>query len=380
MSQTNYDIIISGGGMAGLSAVWHLLNSSMHDQRILLVDKERKYKNDRTFCFWETKAGLFEPVVKFAWDSVYFHSNTYNKKINIAPYQYKMIIGNEFYDFVNEKISQAPNVHTLLGDIESVSADGSVKVAGKTYTSNWVLNSVPFQKIDKDSTQYLDQHFKGWIIETEEDIFDTEAPVMMDFRIPQHEETRFLYVLPFSSKKALVEVAIFSNNHLTQAGYDDILKDYISKYILTAKQPYDIVEEEYGVIPMTDFKFDAGEGKVINIGTAGGHTKASSGYTFYKVQQFLQEIIPMLAKDINPLNKVVTKKPRFSFYDSILLNVMLKNRVGIDKAFSSMFKNNPPPRLLGFLNEETNFFQEVQVMRTAPIIPFTKALPDYFFG
>ena len=33
------------------------------DKKILLIDKEPKTKNDRTWCFWEKGNGFFENIV-----------------------------------------------------------------------------------------------------------------------------------------------------------------------------------------------------------------------------------------------------------------------------------------------------------------------------
>ena len=67
------------------------------DKKILLIDKERKTKNDRTWCFWEKENGFFEEVVYRKWDAISFFSKEYSSLMNIAPYQYKMIRGIDFY-------------------------------------------------------------------------------------------------------------------------------------------------------------------------------------------------------------------------------------------------------------------------------------------
>ena len=49
------------------------------------------------------------------------------------------------------------------------------------------------------------QHFKGWVIETEQPAFDPDLPTMFDFRTPQDGAMRFMYILPSSKHKALCE-------------------------------------------------------------------------------------------------------------------------------------------------------------------------------
>src|SRR5688572_6272397 len=92
LKSNSYDFIICGAGCAGLSLLMRMLRSGkFSDKKILLIDKEAKTKNDRTWCFWETGAGFFEEVVCKKWDTISFLSNDYSSSFTIDPYHYKMI-------------------------------------------------------------------------------------------------------------------------------------------------------------------------------------------------------------------------------------------------------------------------------------------------
>src|SRR5258706_10713868 len=85
-----YDYIIAGAGCAGLSLAVHMIHSGkFSDKKILIVDKEEKNKNDRTWCFWETGPGLFEPLVYQKWKQVWFHGDKFSKLLSLQPYEYK---------------------------------------------------------------------------------------------------------------------------------------------------------------------------------------------------------------------------------------------------------------------------------------------------
>ena len=106
-------------------------------------------------------------------------------------------------------------------------------------------------------------------------------------------------MLPVAKNKALVEYTLFSENISEQPEYDQALKDYISTCLSIKK--YNITHEEYGIIPMTNYKFSKGEKRIINIGTAGGQTKASSGYTFQFIQKHAAKIIDAIVQNKDPL-------------------------------------------------------------------------------
>lgn len=368
-----YDIIITGGGGAGLSLINQLCESPLKSKKILLIDKEDKAANDRTWCFWEAKDGPFNDIVYQSWDKLSFHSKEYSTDFNIAPYRYKMIRGIDFYRHVQKKVAAHPNIHVLKAKVEEVGSENDkafVRANGKTYSADWCFNSILFQPIDKEQTNYLDQHFKGWIIKTDQPTFDPGAATLMDFRVPQQGESRFLYVLPLDEHRALVEVAIFSNELLSSAGYDGILTQYIANYITS--DAYSVEHEEFGIIPMTDFPFSRADDRVIHFGTAGGDTKASTGYTFWRIQEYTQKVVALMAEEGHPYIKEPIFQKRFKLYDSTMLKVLVKDRLAGDELFTHLFKKNPPQRLLRFLNEETHLFEELALMSTVPTVLFLK--------
>ena len=72
-----------------------------------------------------------------------------------------------------------------------------------------VFNSIYEPHDATPKTIRLLQHFKGWVIETNEPSFDPNKATMMDFRVSQQHGTTFAYVLPFSATSALVEYTLF---------------------------------------------------------------------------------------------------------------------------------------------------------------------------
>ena len=87
-----YDYIIIGAGASGLLLADALRRDSFFaDRSILLIEKETKTKNDRTWCFWEGENGKFNDIVHKSWQNIHFAASTINIKPSIYPYRYKMI-------------------------------------------------------------------------------------------------------------------------------------------------------------------------------------------------------------------------------------------------------------------------------------------------
>lgn len=373
MPQNHYDYIIAGAGCSGLSLAVHMVQQkALQHKRILLVDNAAKNHNDRTWCFWEKEAGLFETVVCKHWDTLWFHSDTFSKALSIAPYRYKMIRGIDFYRYCMDVLKAFPNVEFLQESVASFLSgnETGIIVNGATYTADYVFNSIPPQKpaLAKKHVWLL-QHFKGWTIETPEPAFDPAAATLMDFRVSQKRGTTFCYVLPVSPTKALVEYTLFTPSLLPEAEYDAELRSYIQHYLKL--ENYRVTESEFGIIPMTNYPFPRGESNMINIGTAGGQTKGSSGYTFYFIQQHSKKIVEQLVSGKHP--RVESAAKRFHFYDSVLLEVLRQNELEGAAIFSQLFQKNKPQPVLAFLNNASSLPTEVGIIASLPTLPFLKA-------
>lgn len=362
-----FDIAVLGGGLAGLSALYHLqLAGKLAGKSVVLVDPEgRKDAHDRSWSFWEEEPGPFEELVYHRWPLVTVHDSERNLDCDISPYVYKLIRSTEFYAHVNGVIDEVAGLKRVAAKAEHVEAVGEevhFTAGGAAYAADLAFSSLPLHlRPRRIKEPYLDQHFRGWFVETKEDTFDPGRAALMDFRTPQHGEARFFYVMPFSKRKALVEIAIFSNNHLTVPEYDALLKTYIYDY--WTEGGYAITHTEGGNIPMTTYPFPVRDRNLIYIGMRGGATRPSTGYTFLALQRQLTK----LARSFPDLTNIDPWPTRHIMYDATLLRILQNGELPADKLFVDMFARNPPERVLAFLNGETSITDELLFMQTADI-------------
>ena len=374
-TRTTYDYIICGAGCAGLSLAMHILAvKELKDKKILLVDSDAKNKNDRTWCFWEKETGLFESIVYQQWQHLYVHAGEAALSLDIAPYTYKLIRGIDFYDFCFHHICRHPNIEWRQARVEEAYSTGSetgIVADGIKYTAQYVFNSILFQKpVLKPHQYWMLQHFTGWFIETAQPIFDAATATLMDFRTDQTPGTCFFYALPFSSTRALIEYTVFSNQLLDKKAYAAALRQYIGQQL--GIRQYAIQEEEWGVIPMSNYSFPTVKNRILHIGTAGGQTKASSGYTFRFIQKQSADMVQSLLRHGHPF-AISQPARRFHFYDSILLHLLHHHQLDGAAIFSRLFLKNKAANVLSFLDNETTLLQELNIIRTLPTRPFLKA-------
>lgn len=363
MEKPVFDYIVCGGGASGLLLLYALSEDPFFSKKdILLIEKESKNTNDRTWSFWGKKEGAFEELLEKKWDVATFLSSSVSLDFKLAPYQYKMLRSKGFYKACREKIESQKNIQYLSAEITALKTEGNaskVITTEGTFSSKNVFNSVfdPTALYNQKKYPVLKQHFIGWFIKTKSEQFDPNKILFMDFNIEQKKETRFLYVLPLDSKNALVEYTLFSANLLEKKEYEEGIISYLKNQRITE---YEIEEKEQGNIPMSSFPFDQfNTPSLLNIGTAGGWTKASTGFTFMNTSRNVSKVVSFL-KTGKPLNHFNIKN-RFWFYDLLFLDVLSKYNSQGSKLFERMFNKNSPLTIFRFLDEKTSFIEELKI-------------------
>ena len=368
----HFHYIFTGSGLAALMTVYKMVQSGkFNDKNILLLDENLKKTNDRTWCFWEKGIGNWDKIVSKKWNSVSFSNTNFSRDLDIQPYLYKMIQGLDFYNLVFDLLSKQKNITFLnekVTDINELENHVYVATENNSFNCEHVFNSI-YNKPIQSKYPILQQHFIGWRIKSEEVVFNPEQATFMDFSIAQKGNTRFMYVLPTSKTEALIEYTLFSHSLLAKEEYEKAIEEYIQKLGI---EQYEIIEKEQGSIPMTCYPFwKKNTKRVLNIGTAGGWTKASTGYTFKNTDKHSSRLIAFLETN-SDFRKFHTKN-RFWFYDLLLLDILdRQNELG-SHIFSSIFKNGNPNLIFKFLDEETSFSQDIKVILKCPTMLFLTA-------
>ena len=376
----HYHYIFTGNGLSALLTLFEMIQSGQFsDKKILLIDSDSKNKNDRTWCFWDTE-NLFDEISAKKWQRAWFKNENFTNQLDLNPYEYKMIRSGDFYKKIFDELAKYPNIEIFQDEVADFSELGHhcvVKTKTKSFTCNQVFNSIYNPELVTSQTKFplVQQHFIGWYIKSEEAVFTQDCPTFMDFSVEQKGNTRFMYILPTSSNEALLEYTLFSKDVLSKKEYENEIENYIQKLGIT---DYEIIEKEYGNIPMTCFPFWKNNSKnIINIGSAGGWSKASTGYTFKNSVKKSKQLVQFLQheSDFTKFHKI----DKFWFYDLLLIDILYHTNQHGSTIFSSMFKTGKATLIFKFLDEETSFWEDLQVIWMCPKGLFIKALLKRIF-
>ncbi|MFC1408420.1 lycopene cyclase family protein [Streptacidiphilus sp. N1-12] len=385
-SRTAYDVDVAviGAGAAGLSLVHALVREpEARHLRVVLVSPAPSAPGaapERTWCWWEHPQGSLDAAVQHGWDRLAIYGRDGGRAdFPLGGLRYKMLRSSAMDALVTEEIRSLPAYRRVDGSVVAVqdgaaSAEVSLRTAGgaAALRARWVFDSRPRASLPPARTTLL-QHFRGWFVRCSVPVFDPSAAVLMDFRVAQPARgTAFGYVLPLTPRNALVEYTQFSRTPLDRAQYEAALEHYTSTVLdlgsLRAGS-FEIVGVEEGVIPMTDAHFPRRVGRrVFRIGTSGGATRPSTGYTFAAVQHQSRAVARALARGAVPVPPR-SHRPRHLAMDAALLRALDTGRIDGADFFDRLFRRNPPERLLRFLDGRSGLRDELAVGLTSPVVP-----------
>merc|ERR1711991_215855 len=265
-----------------------------------------EYKRDKTWSFWKVTSHNFDDCVKKNWKNFSINIPDKTNYLDCKNFPYQSIDSGLFYEKVNNKLKENKNIF-FFKDISEINLKNS-----------FIFNSVPSIKEDHRN---LWQHFCGVEIETQKNFFDDTIFNLMDFDCDQRESVHFFYTLPYSKTSALIETTWLSKiNDNSQKDYDNQIKEYIEKHLKIKN--YEITYKEEGAIPLF-YPLYKKEKNKINIGTAGGMTRLSTGYTFLNIQEHSKYLRENIENIYNLKRFEISKK--YQFLDDIFLRVLNKN-------------------------------------------------------
>ncbi|WP_434740229.1 lycopene cyclase family protein [Micromonospora sp. SH-82] len=372
------DLVLAGGGGAASLVLAALDRHQVRGLRIAVVDPVHRRGQDRTWAFWGTPDDALDPLLSARWDRVEVATPDGSRVLDLAPLRYAMLRSAPVYARAAEAADRL-GVIRVHAPVTALDDDGDRVVvrgpAGPVARARWVLDSRPRPPVRAGRTFWL-QHFRGWWVQSGTPVFDPGRAVLMDFRTPQPARgVSFGYVLPVSSRYALVEYTEFSPSLLTGDGYDRALAGYRDRLGLDPAR-LTVREVENGVIPMTDGPFVARPSpRVVRLGTAGGATRPSTGFTFSAMHRQADQVARALAAGRPPV-PADAYPARHRWMDAVALRALDAGTVGGPDFFARLFARNPPERVLRFLDGTTTVAEEVAVMsstRLAPMIAATVA-------
>lgn len=307
----HFDLVILGGGCAGLSLATELAHLGEAGLHTVVLESRQTYSHDRTWCYFKDAQAASRADVQHTWQSMRVASVAASRSFDCGSAVYEMVNSGLFYKKALSTISTSAQIDLRLGLAVTQAPkkqNGLWRIdtdVGVLY-SPYVVDTRPAQRPHRDGAK-LWQSFYGQEIECEVDTFDASCGDLMDFaaadacgaRDTLPDAVCFVYVLPTTAKKALIEFTVFGPDPLPP----EVLHGLHAQAVLhrTDGGDFSVLRSEHGILPMGAVApVSPSDPSYIVAGLTAGGARPSSGYAFARIQRWAASCALSLASGKGP--------------------------------------------------------------------------------
>jgi lycopene beta-cyclase len=270
--------LIVGGGLAGGLAALALADAG-RGPGVLLVERGAALAGNHTWSFHETDLGdeeraLVMPLVSTRWPRQAVRFPGHARTLETG---YATVTSERFARVVGERLERAGVRVLTERQVEHLDQHGARLDDGTTLTADVVLDARgPAPEAARTTSGF--QKFVGLEVELAED-GPWGEPLVMDATVAQNDGFRFVYVLPFSRRRVLVEDTTYSDGPaLDRDAFEARVHAYLEASGATVRT---VLRREHGVLPLplAGEASAPGPDAALAIGYRGGFFHPVTGYS-----------------------------------------------------------------------------------------------------
>lgn len=370
-----FDLVILGGGCAGLSLSMALTAQDGQCPTTLVIESRTRYTNDRTWCYWGNESAHVPYPTQHHWQTMRVAHAGESVSLDCGSTPYQMVAAHDYYAAARALIDREENMTLRLGTavVGEPSHRGglwTIRTSAGDVTARSIVDTRP-PRLPRLDGATLWQSFYGREIECSEAVFDPSSMDLMNFLPPDARHVPFVYVLPVTPTRALVEVTVFGATPLAPEALSARLDAALAERVGGA--PFTTVRSEHGILPMglTGAPGSAAPGHV-KVGVMAGGARPSTGYAFQRIQRWAGECAQALVHGGHPVGHRPDPLP-LRLMDQIFLDVLRAEPQRGGAIFYSLFSRADPVRVIRFLSGHAGIADSLAVVAAMPVLPFVKA-------
>ncbi len=329
-SRTTYDYVLVGGGLqAGLLAL--AINHYKPNAKVLLLDRNDRLFGNHTWSFHlGDVAGQLDwlrTLPMREWPAYTVHFPGFNRLVDLP---YCSTSSGQFESAIQTLVDQRGKLEIRISvTVSEVSVNRVLTTDGQVFEGLSVIDCRG--QATNQSSGVGFQKFYGLEIELDEDWPD-RLPVLMEANVDQSDGFRFLYVLPFTSRRVLIEDTRFSDSKsLDKVDSLQRIEAYLErKSVLNWR----VIREEEGCLPMPYASvFKPTVSDQLAGGFAGGWFHAATGYSFPLAARFAEVVATSTPQNAQQRVLQLARENRFQSSFSRFLNRLLFRLVSPNRRF-----------------------------------------------
>jgi lycopene beta-cyclase len=370
------DVLVVGGGLAGSLASWRLA-ALRPELRCCLVEGGPRLGGNHTWSFHDTDLAhaarqWTAPLVAARWPR---HEVRFPSGRRVLSGGYASITS----DRLHEVIAPALGERLRLGrPVAEVDVYGVTLDSGERIQARLVLDARGGGAAAMPAAW---QTFVGQDLEFEGD-HGLQWPILMDATVPQTGAFRFIYVLPWGPRAALVEDTAYADSPAIDAGAS---RRAIAAYVAAQGWRVRAVgREETGALPLplegrVDEFWPAGD-RVARLGTRAGLFHPTTGYSLPDAVATADALAGMDLRDANgvyeEMKRVAYVTWRRRGFFRLLNRLLFRAAASPEQRYKVLeqFYRRPEDLIRRFYAGDLGLADRVRVLAGRPPVPMVRAL------
>jgi lycopene beta-cyclase len=295
-----------------------------------------------------------------------------------------MVNAGQFYKNAQLTLGQSDQIDLKMGVVVTKPPEKQNDVwridtdLGTLY-SRYVVDTRPAQLPHRDGAT-LWQSFYGEEIECDVGIFDVACGDLMDFaaadacgaRQVLPEAVCFVYILPTTTKRALIEFTVFGPDPLPPESLHALHANAVALRFGSAA--YSVLRSEHGVLPMgATPPVAVGDASYVLAGLTAGGARPSSGYAFARIQRWASSCAFSLATGNGPLGHAPDRLIQ-RVMDALFLKLVRARPDLAPELFVALFAGTDPQSVIRFLSDRATLGDYARVVASLLPGPLFRAM------
>lgn len=269
-----FDVAVVGAGLHGGLIALALLDAEP-GLRLALIERELRPAGNHTWCFHlgdapPTAGAWFERLPLIRWPGYRVAFPDFGRAIDLP---YCCLTSDALATTLQDAFAHHDTAWLITGCAVQALNAGSVTLSdGRCLQAALVIDARGGGSVGRGGYQ----KFLGLEVELAADS-GLDRPLLMDARLPQAGQFRFMYVLPLTARRLLIEDTAFSRTpDMDAAARRAAIHDYAAAHGWVIRR---VLREESGVLPMPWRGLPLAPTQPLRVGYGGGWFHPATGYS-----------------------------------------------------------------------------------------------------
>lgn len=368
LKNDNWDVVFVGGGLVNSLLAWQLKKLKPW-LNFVVLEKGQSLGGKHTWSFHEKDVSpealqWLSPVLSASWP---FYQVAFPQYERTIQNRYFSIRSKKFHDVLFQELAGQV---LFDSEVAEVAADFIVLKNGKRLNAKWVLDGRGLEPEPVKQGTCAYQKFLGLEVQLLHP-HGLKGPILMDATVEQKDGYRFLYCLPWSDNRLLVEDTRYSTNpEMDYEAYRREIFDYCGRKNWQVSEVFD---EESGCLPLpvTSSFRDEKPRRPLLVGMRGGLFHSTTGYSFPDAVRTVELLLNCHSESEweKALETFSQKKKQDQKFFQILNRVMFGACPSFKRyQFLQHFYRLPEQLMARFYSGQMSFWDKVRFfLRTPPV-------------